>query len=114
MTISNHNIYVAMTTVNPTFYNSLPEDIRAMIDETVEEMRPRAFELQAELNESLLDSIINNEEYPTEVIELSEEDRAAFRELAQPVQEYFINEEVDEDGKEILEMLKAEIEEAQK
>ncbi|WP_209125574.1 DctP family TRAP transporter solute-binding subunit [Alkalihalobacillus sp. BA299] len=113
MTISRHNIYVAMTTVNPDFYNGLPEDIRAMIDETVEEMRPVGFELQKKLNEELLDSIVDNETYPTEVIELSEAERDAFRELAIPVREYFVNEVVGEDGKMILEMLQVEIEEAQ-
>ncbi|MEB1809137.1 MAG: DctP family TRAP transporter solute-binding subunit [Bacillaceae bacterium] len=113
MTISRHNIYVAMTTVNPDFYNGLPEDIRNMIDETVEEMRPVGFELQAQLNEDLLDSIVDNETHPTEVIELTEAERDAFRALAEPVREYFVNEVVDEDGKMILEMLQAEIEAAQ-
>ncbi|MDE5415357.1 DctP family TRAP transporter solute-binding subunit [Alkalihalobacterium chitinilyticum] len=113
MTISRHNIYVAMTTVNPDFYNGLPEDIRNMIDETVEEMRPVGFELQAQLNEELLDSIIDSETHPTEVIELTEAERDAFRALAEPVREYFVNEVVDEDGKMILEMLQSEIEAAQ-
>ncbi|WP_078555633.1 TRAP transporter substrate-binding protein DctP [Bacillus alkalicellulosilyticus] len=113
MTISRHNIYVAMTTVNPTFYNGLPDDVRALIDETVEEMRPRAFEIQKEQNESLLDNIVNNEEFPTTVIELTEEERDAFRALADDVHQHFINEIVDEDGKMIYEMLLSEIEEAQ-
>lgn len=112
MTISRHNIYVAMTTVNPDFYNSLPEDIRVMIDETVEEMRPRVFEMQAQMNDELLDAIINNDSHPTEVIELSEEERDAFRELSKPVHEYFINDVVGEEGRMIFEMLHAEIEEA--
>ncbi|MFV8830160.1 DctP family TRAP transporter solute-binding subunit [Alkalihalobacterium sp. APHAB7] len=113
MTISRHNIYVAMTTVNPEFYNGLPEDIRNMIDETVEEMRPVGFDLQAQLNEDLLDSIVDNETHPTEVIELTEAERDAFRALAEPVREYFVDEVVGEDGKMILEMLQAEIEAAQ-
>ncbi|WP_216830932.1 TRAP transporter substrate-binding protein DctP [Alkalihalobacterium elongatum] len=114
MTISRHNIYVAMTTVNPDFYNGLPEDIRNMIDETVEEMRPVGFDLQAQLNEELLDSIIESETHPTEVIELTEAERDAFRALAVPVREYFVDQVVGEDGKMILEMLQAEIEDAQK
>ncbi|WP_088103956.1 DctP family TRAP transporter solute-binding subunit [Halalkalibacter urbisdiaboli] len=109
MTISNHNNYVAMTTVNPTFYNGLPDEVRAIIDETVEEMRPVAFEMQKEMNESLLDSIKENEDTPTAVIELTEEEREAFRELALPVRDYFKNEVVGEEGREMFELLEQEI-----
>ncbi|WP_369384789.1 hypothetical protein [Halalkalibacter akibai] len=109
MTISNHNNYVAMTTVNPDFYNGLPEDIRALIDETVEEMQPRVFEMQAEMNESLLDSIINDTDNPTEVIELTEAEREEFRTLALPVRDFFRDEVVGDEGREMLELLEQEI-----
>ncbi|MFC0559519.1 TRAP transporter substrate-binding protein [Halalkalibacter alkalisediminis] len=109
MTISNHNNYVAMTTVNPTFYNELPDDIRALIDETVEEMQPRVFEMQKEMNESLLDSIINNTDNPTEVIELTEAEREEFRALAIPVRDFFRDEVVGDKGREMLELLEQEI-----
>jgi tripartite ATP-independent transporter DctP family solute receptor len=109
MTISNHNNYVAMTTVNPTFYNELPDDIRALIDETVEEMQPRVFEMQQEMNESLLDSIINNTDNPTEVIELTEAEREEFRQLAMPVRDFFRDEVVGDEGREMLELLEQEI-----
>ncbi|KHF38475.1 C4-dicarboxylate ABC transporter [Halalkalibacter okhensis] len=113
MTISNHNIYVAMLTVNPNFYDSLPDDIKKMIDETVEEMRPIAYDLQDKLNREMLESIRENETHSTEIIELSEAERDAFRQLALPVREYFINEVVGEDGKELLDMLQKEIEEVE-
>ncbi|ARK31899.1 DctP family TRAP transporter solute-binding subunit [Halalkalibacter krulwichiae] len=109
MTISNHNNYVAMTTVNPTFYNELPEDVRALIDETVEEMQPRVFEMQKEMNESYLDLIKNDTDNPTEVIELTEEEREAFRELAVPIRDFFRDEVVGDEGREMLELLEQEI-----
>ncbi|WP_227937488.1 DctP family TRAP transporter solute-binding subunit [Alkalihalobacillus deserti] len=109
MTISNHNNYVAMATVNPTFYNELPEDIRAMIDETIEEMRPVVFDMQAKMNESLLNEIINDTENPTEVIELTEAEREEFRALAIPVRDYFRDEVVGDEGREMLELLEEEI-----
>ncbi|SDH63090.1 tripartite ATP-independent transporter solute receptor, DctP family [Alteribacillus persepolensis] len=112
MTISNHNTYVAMTTVNPTFYNDLPDDIKALIDETVEEMRDVGFEMQKELNDELLDEIENNEENPTEVTELTEEQREAFRELQVPQRDFF-RENGGEQAGEILDKLQAEIEELQ-
>lgn len=112
MTISEHNIYVAMTTVNSDFYEGLPSDIQAMIDETVEEMRPVAYEMQERMNEELLGNIENNDTHPTEIIELSTAEREAFRELAIPVRQYFID-DVGADAEKILDMLIGEIEAAQ-
>lgn len=109
MTISNHNIYVAMTTVSPAFFNNLPEDIQTLILETVDEMRTESYEIQKEQNEALLSVIKDDTVNPTEVITLTEEERNEFRERAIPVHEFFI-ERVGEDGQKILEMLKAEIE----
>lgn len=110
MTISNHNTYVAMTTVNPSFYNDLPDDIKGIIDETVEEMRDVSFELQNDLNNELLSEIENNEENPTEVTELTEEQRDAFRELAIPQRDFY-RENAGEQAGEILDRLESEIEE---
>lgn len=108
MMISRHNIYVAMTTVNTDFFANLQSDIQDLILETVEEMRPVAFEMQEKMNKELLGSIENNDRHPTEVIELTSEEREAFRQKALPVRDFFID-EVGEDGKKILEMLIEEI-----
>ncbi len=111
MMISEHNIYVAMTTVNTDFFNGLPNDIQELILETVEEMRSVAYDMQERMNDELLEAIENNERHPTEIIELTTEQREAFREKALPVRDFFID-EVGEDGKMILEMLIEEIEAA--
>lgn len=112
MTISQHNIYVAMTTVNPDFYNNLPTDIRAMIDETVKEMQDWVFDEQTRQNKELLSGIVNDTEHPTEIIELTEEQRAAFKEKALTVRDYYINNVSTVDGK-VLKKLVKEIEAAQ-
>ncbi|MBM7097037.1 TRAP transporter substrate-binding protein DctP [Bacillus sp. H-16] len=112
MTISDHNIYVAMTTVNADFYNDLPDDLRQAVDETVDEMRPAAQEMQLEMNEELLTAIEEDDANPTEIYTLSEEERNAFRELAIPMQDYF-RDDVGEDGAAILDKLLEEIEEAE-
>jgi TRAP-type C4-dicarboxylate transport system substrate-binding protein len=65
--------------------------------------------MQAEMNEELLDSIKNDTDNPTEVIELTEEEREAFRELALPVRDYFRDEVVGEEGREMLKLLEEEI-----
>ncbi|MGY4689095.1 TRAP transporter substrate-binding protein DctP [Salibacterium sp. K-3] len=110
MTISNHNSYVAMMTVNPDFYNGLPDEIQGMIDETVEEMRDVGFEMQDELNNQLLSDIEDNEDTPTEVTELTSEQRDAFRELAMPMRDFYRENAGDEAGA-ILDKLETEIEE---
>lgn len=111
--LSNHNNYVAMTTVNPTFYNGLPEDIRAMIDETVKELQPWIFDLQKKMNSELLEEIRNNTETPTTIVELTDEQRQAFKELALPVRDYYRSEVSTVDGA-ILDKLQKEIEAATK
>ncbi|MDQ0298423.1 tripartite ATP-independent transporter DctP family solute receptor [Salibacterium salarium] len=110
MTISNHNSYVAMTTVNPDFYNGLPENVQSLIDETVDEMRDVGFDMQDELNSSLLSDIEDNEDTPTEVTELSSEQREEFRELATPMRDFYRDNAGDEAGA-ILDKLETEIEE---
>ncbi|SDZ60699.1 tripartite ATP-independent transporter solute receptor, DctP family [Evansella caseinilytica] len=112
MTISNHNNYVAMTVVNTDFYESLPEDIRKMMDETVEEMRDVVFEMQETMNAELLEKIEEDTENPTEVITLTEEERQAFRELALPVRQFF-RDNYGEDAGKILDLMEQEIEAAQ-
>lgn len=113
MTISNHNNYVAMTTVNPKWYNGLPENVRVMIDETVKELQPWIFDLQKKMNSELLKEIKTNKEFPTKVITLTDEQRQAFKEKALNVRDFYVNEVSTVNG-EIYNKLQKEIEEATK
>lgn len=112
MTLSNHNNYVAMTTVNTDWYEGLDEEMKTMIDETVEEMQSWVFEEQKAQNEKWLETIKNSEEHPTEVIELTEEQRQMFKEEAMPVRDFYRNEVSTVDGA-ILDKLIKEIEAAE-
>ncbi|UCZ52528.1 DctP family TRAP transporter solute-binding subunit [Bacillus shivajii] len=112
LTISNHNMYVTMTTVNPDFYNGLDDATKAIIDEAVEEMRDRAFEIQEEQNGAALDLIEQATDTPTEVYELSEEEREQFRELAVDVRDFY-RENGGDYAEEILDQLLEDIEAAQ-
>ncbi|SEA72659.1 tripartite ATP-independent transporter solute receptor, DctP family [Thalassobacillus cyri] len=111
MTLSNHNNYVAMTTVNTDWFDGLSEDLQKMVTETTEEMQEWVFEEQKKQNEEYLEVIKNDEENPTEIVELSEEQRQAFKEKAKPVRDFYRNEVSTVDGK-ILDKLQKEIEEA--
>ncbi|WLR50771.1 DctP family TRAP transporter solute-binding subunit [Bacillus tianshenii] len=111
LTLSRHNVYVAMTTVNPEFYNNLPDDVKGMVDETVTEMQDWVFDKQVEMNEAALGKIKEDTENPTEVVELTEEERQAFKEKALPIRDYYKNEVSTVNG-EILDKFQKEIEEA--
>lgn len=112
MTISNHNNYVAMTTVNSDWYDSLGEAEQKLIDETVQEMQDWVFEEQQRENEKFLEEIKNDTTNPTKVIELTEEQRQAFKDLALPVRDFY-RENVSTVNGEILDKLVKEIEDAQ-
>ncbi|RPF54042.1 TRAP transporter substrate-binding protein DctP [Aquisalibacillus elongatus] len=111
MTISNHNNYVATTTVNSEWYNGLNDAEKELVDETVEELQGWVFEEQKRQNDEFLSVIEDSEEYPTEVIRLTEEQRAEFQKLAEPARDFY-RDEVSTEGGAILDKLEKEIEEA--
>lgn len=103
---ADSNLFCTATCVNPDFFNSLPEDIQQIILDTAEEMIPRSFEIQEDINGGALDKI--RAESNIEVIKLTDEQREAFREKA--VKAYDVYEKiVGEKGEEILDTLRAEI-----
>ncbi|MFD2655702.1 TRAP transporter substrate-binding protein DctP [Gracilibacillus thailandensis] len=106
MTLSNHNNYVATTTVNQEWYDGLGEAERALVDETVEELQSWVFDEQKRQNEEFLSVI----EETTEIVEISEEDREEFKELAMPVRDFYRENISTVDGA-ILDKLEQEIEE---
>ncbi|WP_242520416.1 DctP family TRAP transporter solute-binding subunit [Halobacillus kuroshimensis] len=108
MTMSNHNNYVAMTTVNTDWYAGLDEEMKTMVDETVTEMQDWVFEEQKKQNEEYLETIKNDTENPTEIVELSDEQREAFKEKAEPVRDFYRSEVSTVDGK-VLDKLIEEI-----
>ncbi|MRH44032.1 DctP family TRAP transporter solute-binding subunit [Aquibacillus halophilus] len=111
MTISNHNNYVAMTTANTTWYNGLSDELKTIVDETVEEMQSWVYEEQDRQNSEYLEEMRNDTEHPTEIIELTEDQRAAFRELAMPIRDFYRTDVSEVDGA-ILDKLQEEIDAA--
>lgn len=108
VTISKHNNYVAMTTANTDWYNGLDENVKALVDETVEEMQSWVFDEQIAQNEAGLQAIEEDTENPTEIIELTEDQIAAFKEVAEPVHQYY-RDEVEGVDPAIYDKLKEEI-----
>ncbi|UOQ87133.1 TRAP transporter substrate-binding protein DctP [Gracilibacillus salinarum] len=108
ITISHHNNYVAMTTVNTEWYNGLDDNVKEIVDETVTEMQDWVFDEQKAQNEAGLEAIKADEENPTEIIELTDEQIAEFKKAAEPVHEYYKN-EVEGIDPAIYDKLKEEI-----
>ena len=106
LTLASASHYVTTTSVNPTFFNGLPEDIQNIILETVEEMREESFRIQDELNGGALEKIMAVSDI--EVITLTEEEREMFREASKPAYERYVQ-MVGPSGEEILSLLLEEV-----
>ncbi|HSH35892.1 DctP family TRAP transporter solute-binding subunit [Schnuerera sp.] len=110
LTLGSSSLYVTCTTVNPDFFNGLPEDIQQMILDTADELVDFSFEVQEELNGGALDKIVESSDI--EVVHLTEEEREMFREASQTAYEKYV-EMVGSDGEAILNKLIEEIKEVE-
>ena len=107
LTDAQSNLYMTATCVNPSFFEGLPEDIQNIILETIEEMYPRSFEIQEELNSVAVEQMVAAE--PDLIVEsLTDAERAAYKELA-PKAYAVYGEMVGADGQAILDKLLEEI-----
>ncbi|SDJ76021.1 DctP family TRAP transporter solute-binding subunit [Sediminibacillus albus] len=109
LTLSKHSLYTTTTAVNPDLYNEVPNDVRRMIDDTIEEMKDKAFDIQAETNQQALDEIEKNSNI--EITELSAEQRESFRDAGEPVRNQYV-EQVGGSAQEILDKLEEEMNKA--
>lgn len=107
MIFGYHLPFIASVIINPDVYDSLTDEQRQAVMEAESELDDFIHETQTRLNEERLASI--TEEGGTEIIRLEEEQTSAFRELALPVQDQYV-EEAGERGRRILEGLKRELE----
>ncbi|WNK20435.1 TRAP transporter substrate-binding protein DctP [Halomonas piscis] len=94
--------FVGNVIANADWYDDLSDEQRQMIDETTDELVQKGHDIQSELNESRLETIKENSDI--EIIELDDEERDKFRELAKPVRQTFID-DVGENGEKALNTL---------
>lgn len=106
LTLGGSSLYVTTTSVNPKFFEGLPKDIQQMILDTVDEIQGFSFEAQEELNGGALKKI--TDAYDIEVVYLTEEERAEFKEAAKTAYATY-NKMVGADGEAILKKLMDEI-----
>ena len=105
---SRHHIYTTVTAANQDFFEGLDEEDQELIADTVQEVNDWSFEMQDEEAEKALEGI---QEEDVELIELTSEEREAFREMTMDVREDFKSE--SDAAAEILETIEKEIEEAE-
>jgi tripartite ATP-independent transporter DctP family solute receptor len=104
------NPFILTLITNPNFYNSLPEDIQNIVQETVSELYPYSTQWRNEFNQEM-EKKIRADKPGIEIITLSEEEREEFRKLAKPVRDIYVD-LVGEDGETFLKLLEEDIEEA--
>ncbi len=100
LTLSEHGYLGFVVLISDDFYTSLPEDLQEIIDEVAQEVAEWQWELAAEDEIRFLEEI---KEADIEVIELSDEQKEAFKEATAGVYDRF-RERVS-GGSELLELL---------
>jgi TRAP-type C4-dicarboxylate transport system substrate-binding protein len=83
-----------------------------MIQEAIGEANGYIFDVQKQYNQERLD-VIKEKKPEIQIIELTDEERQAFRERATPLRETYV-EMVGPGGKEVLDSLLKELEQAEK
>lgn len=111
LTEANSNLYVTATCVNPDFFAGLPKDIQQIVLDTINEMTPRSFEIQKELNDGALDKITSASDIKVE--KLTDEERKAFKEKAMSAYDQY-KKIVGNDGAQILDKLREEVADIEK
>jgi TRAP-type C4-dicarboxylate transport system substrate-binding protein len=91
---------------NRDWYAGLSDDRRQMLDEVVDSMADYIFETQAQYNKERLEKI-KQAKPDMEMIELSEDERAVFREASMGVRDKFV-EMTGDSGQEVLQCLAEE------
>lgn len=107
---SRHNVYVMQHLANVNFMESLPEDIRQIVLESVDEVRPYIHEVQEQLNQERLEMMVENFREGQEYYDLTSEEREAFKEVAMKADETYYRLSGDpEFAKELLKTLREEM-----
>ena len=103
--------FVTSVVANPAFFDALPEAQRQWVREVIGELNDFIFDVQEQYNQERLETIKKNKP-DIEILQLTAEERDAFREASLPVRETFV-EMVGPEGKELLDTLTREIEVAE-
>ena len=102
MIFAKQSQFVANFMGNLDWYKGLSDEQKQMVKDTTDELVQVGHDIQIKFNDERLDTI--KEKGDIQIIELSEDERAKFRELAKPVRQTFID-DVGERGKKALDIV---------
>jgi TRAP-type C4-dicarboxylate transport system substrate-binding protein len=112
MIFSGEQEFVTTVVTNSDWYQAdLSDESKQALDETLAELADYIFEVQDTYNQERLEKI-KQVKPDMQIVELSDEERAAFQERAQDVQQAYV-EMVGGDAQQVLDDLKAEIKTAE-
>lgn len=103
--------FVTSVIANPEFFDALSESEKKFATEAISELNDFIFDVQEQYNQERLENI-KKRKPEIQILELTAEEREAFREASLPVRETFV-EMVGPAGKELLDTLTREIEAAE-
>ena len=89
MVFAKHAPFLTTLVANEDFLASLDPEVRTTVDDVLREMEPWLYAEQRRLNEERL-AEIREKKPEMVVVELTEDERAAFRALAEPVREAYL------------------------
>lgn len=99
---SRHNVYIMQHVVNEAFFQSLDEELRAMLTESVAEASLYIRRVQTELNAARLKILVDELGPGQEYYELTRQERTAFREIAGRVYPKYVELAGDREFAEVL------------
>lgn len=102
LTTTNHILLANVNLINKEWYDSLPEDLQAVVDQALADAETFQWELQDEMLNEQRSAILAN----MEIIDLSEEELLQFREATTPLQD-MVREQI---GDELVDTLISAIE----
>ncbi|WP_163649643.1 TRAP transporter substrate-binding protein DctP [Modicisalibacter sp. 'Wilcox'] len=111
MIFADQSQFVANLIGNQDWYEGLSDEQHKMLDSVLGEMVQKGHDIQTQFNAERLDTI--KEKSDINIIHLNEQERDAFRKLAKPVRQTYID-MVGERGKESLNILLDQIDKADK
>lgn len=110
MVMPRHLPFITTLVANPQFIDGLPLRDREIVDQVIEELAEEIFLVQRQLNAERLETIKANSDI--EIVELSDAERAAFREASLPIRDQYVA-LAGEQGQRLLDALLAAVQRAE-
>ncbi len=104
--LSKQDIFFGTMTANTNFWNGLSAEDQELFTSVIPEVNDYIFDVEASMNNERLDLI--KEDSDIEIIELTADQRAAFKDASMGARDYYV-EEVGDIGKELLTLFEGDL-----